>query len=119
MIFRRPQRRGVALLFTLSVCTLLIVLAVSLLTLYSSDAYSHGQQQQAIQAYWNARAGVERYTDSRQLPPSKLYDFGPSGRCSVMKNGEDFLFEGQCGGQTRQIVLRDGDPARKIEQPFP
>lgn len=113
------RNRGVALLFTLSVGTLLIVLAVSLLTMYSSDAHSQSQLQQGVQAYWNARAGVERYTDSRQVPASSVYDFGASGRCSVLKNGPDLLFEGHYGKQHRRILLVAGDPARKVEEPHP
>jgi len=114
----RPRnKRGLALLFTLSVGTVLILLAVSLSSLYSSDVYSQAQQHQAIQAYWLARAGVERYTDSRQVPPSGLYDFSPHGRCSVTQQGRDLIFEGQSGKQRRRILLLQGDPARKVEDP--
>jgi type II secretory pathway pseudopilin PulG len=47
-----------ALLFTLTVGVILSILAVSLLGLYYGDYHSQRLQQQAIQAYWNARAGV-------------------------------------------------------------
>lgn len=110
------RNRGVALLFTLSVGVILIILAVSLMAFYSSDAYAQGQQQQAVQAYWNARSGLERYLDSRQVPPQP-YDFGPQGRCSVTRKGADVVLEGTSGGQHRTIVLLNGDPGRRIEQP--
>lgn len=111
------RKRGVALLFTLSVGVLLIVLSVSLLTLYSSDAYSQGQQQQALQAYWNARAGVEHFCDQRQLPEGSTYDFAGRGRCVVSVEGKDLVFEGQYGKQKRRIRLLERDPSKKVEEP--
>ena len=71
-MYRREQQ-AMALLFTLAVGVVLILLAVSLFTLYSSDVHSQSQQHQAIQAYWLARAGVERYSDTRQLPGSDYH----------------------------------------------
>lgn len=106
-----------ALLFTLSVGVLLIILSVSLLTLYSSDAYSQGQQQQALQAYWNARAGLEHFCDQRQLPASGIYDFSGQGRCLVTAQGKDLVFEGQYGKQKRRIRLLERDPAQRVEEP--
>ena len=64
------DRRGVALVFTLSVGVLLIVLSISLFSFYSSEVYSQGQQQKAIQAYWNARAGLEHFCLERRVPAS-------------------------------------------------
>ena len=112
----RANHRGVALLYTLSVGVLLILLSVSLLTLYSSDSYSQGQQQQALQAYWNARAGLEHFCDQRQLPSGGSYDFQDRGRCTVKAEGKDLVFEGQSGKQKRRIRLLERDPARKIEE---
>lgn len=112
----RRGRQGMALLFTLAVGSVLVILAVSLFSLYSSDVHSQSQQHQAIQAYWLARAGVERYIDTRQLPNGD-YNFAPQGRCSVTRRGSDIVFEGQVGKQRRRIVLRQGDPARRIEEP--
>ena len=113
----RRNHRGVALLFTLSVGVLLIILSVSLLTLYSSDAYSQGQQQQALQAYWNARAGLEHFCDQRQLPSGGSYDFQDRGRCTVQAEGKDLVFEGSYGKQKRRIRLLERDPARRVEEP--
>ena len=109
------KRRGAALLFTLSVGAFLILLAVSLLGLYASDSSGQGQQQQRIQAYWLARAGIEHYTDSRQLPSDGVYDFGSEGKCSVSRQGEDLLFVGKVGKQQKSILLQKGDPGRKVE----
>ena len=106
-----------ALLFTMSVGVILAILAVSLISLYYGDFHSQRMQQQAIQAYWNARAGVERYCDARQLPDKGLYDFGASGQCQVTQDKQDLLFEGRSGAITRHIRLLAGDPARKVEQP--
>lgn len=108
-------KRGAALLFTLSVGAFLILLAVSLLGLYASDSSGQGQQQQRIQAYWLARAGVEHYTDSRQVPSDGVYDFGAEGSCSVTRQGDDLLFVGKVGKQRKSILLQEGDPGRKVE----
>ena len=106
-----------ALLFTLSVGVILSILAVSLIGLYFGDFHSQRMQQQAIQAYWNARAGVEHYCDARQLPDKGLYDFGRSGQCQVSQDKQDLLFEGRSGAMTRHIRLLNADPAQRVEEP--
>ena len=93
-----------ALLFTLSVGVILAILAVSLIGLYYGDFHAQRMQQQAVQAYWNARAGVEHYCDARQLPDKGLYDFGASGRCQVSQDKQDLVFAGSSGAMTRHIV---------------
>lgn len=108
-------QRAVALLFVLSAGVILLLLAASLFTLYSSNAYSHSQQQAALQAYWNARAAVERYSDARQLPGNGHYDFGSAGNCTVVQQGQDLVFRGQSASQYRQIILLKGDPAARVE----
>lgn len=114
---RMSTTRGMALLFTLSVGALLVILAASLFALYSSDVHSQHQQHQSMQAYWFARAGVERYSDSRRLPPEGRYDFSPHGYCRVLQQGPDLIFEGLSGKQHCRILLHNGDPAHKVEQP--
>ena len=113
--FLRRSPRGVALLFTLSVGVLLIVLSVSLMSLYSSDSFSQGQQQQAIQAYWNVRAGVERFLDQRKMPASGIYPM-ERGQCRVWMDGKDLVFEGQFGSQKRRLRLLERNPARRLEE---
>lgn len=115
----RGSVRGVALLFALTVGALLVALALSLLTLYSSDAYSQSQQQHALQAYWNARSGLERYCESRQLPENGRYDLGTVGNCTVREEGDRLWFQGECQGQRKRIVLPNGDPRLKQEEPLP
>lgn len=113
---RGSQVRGVALIFTLSVGVLLVILSVSLFSLYSTEVYAEMQQQRAIQAYWNARAGLEHFCQERQLPTSGVYDFQPQGRCLVHSEGEDLIFEGESGAQKRRIRLLRRNPARRIEE---
>ena len=110
-------RRGMALLFALSVGAILSILAVSLLSLYYGDYHSQRVQQFAIQAYWNARAGLERYAETRQLPEKRLYDFGSNGVCQVSVDHQDLIFEGRSGSVTRTFRLISGDPAQKVEIP--
>ncbi|ODT58560.1 hypothetical protein ABS71_18855 [bacterium SCN 62-11] len=110
------RRRGVALVFTLSVGVLLVVLSISLFSFYSSEVYSQGQQQKAVQAYWNARAGLEHFCQERQVPSSGFYDFRERGRCDVRSQGKDLVFEGLSGSQKRRIRLIERDPARRLEE---
>lgn len=109
------KRRGVALVFTLSVGVLLIILSLSLFSFYSSEVYSQGQQQKALQAYWNARAGLEHFCQDRRVPAGGFYDFHERGRCEVRSDGKDLVFEGESGSQKRCIRLLERDPARRVE----
>lgn len=108
--------RGVALVFTLTVGVLLIILSLSLFSFYSSEVYSQNQQQKALQAYWNARAGLEHFCQDRRVPSGALYDFGERGRCEVRSEGKDLIFEGLAGSQKRRIRLLERDPARRVEE---
>src|ERR1017187_9522792 len=101
------RSRGIALLLTLVVGVVLTILATSLVGLYFGEYQAEKTQQQAIQAYWAARAGVERYCNDSRLPNPPVYELGSKmGRCLVQKqpNG-DLVFEGQCGQLTRRIRL--------------
>lgn len=104
-----------ALVFTLSVGVLLIILSLSLFSFYSSEVYSQGQQQKAVQAYWNARAGLEHFCQDRRVPANGVYDFRERGRCEVFKDGADLIFQGLSGSQKRCIRLLERDPARRVE----
>lgn len=107
--------RGVALVFTLSVGVLLVILSLSLFSFYSSEVYSEMQQQRAIQAYWNARAGLEHFCQNRRVPASGVYEL-VKGKCSVRSDGKDLVFEGEADGQKRRIRLIERDPARRVEE---
>ncbi len=104
-----------ALVFTLSVGVLLIILSLSLFSFYSSEVYSQSQQQKALQAYWNVRAGLEHFCQERRVPASGFYDFRERGRCEVRTDGKDLVFEGFFGSQKRCIRLLERDPARRVE----
>lgn len=112
----RTKSRGVALVFTLSVGVLLIILSLSLFSFYSTEVYSQGQQQKAVQAYWNARSGLEHFCAERRVPSNGFYDFHERGQCSVRSEGKDLVFEGQFGSQKRRIRLLERDPARRVEE---
>ena len=109
-------RRGVALVFTLSVGVLLVILSISLFSFYSSEVYSEMQQQRALQACWNARAGLEHFCQERHVPQSGFYQLA-RGRCKVSSEGKDLVFEGEADGQKRRIRLIERDPARRVEEP--
>lgn len=108
-------KRGVALVFTLSVGVLLVILSISLFSFYSGEVYSEMQQQRAIQAYWNARAGLEHFCQERRVPASGFYALA-KGRCTVRSEGKDLVFEGEADGQKRRIRLLERDPARRVEE---
>jgi hypothetical protein len=112
------HRRGIALILTLSIGAVLVILATSLVGLFFGEYHAQRSQQQAIQAYWDARSGIERYCDNYKLPEPPVYDLGRAGNCKVIKqpNG-DLLFEGQCGAMIRRISLSGGDPAKARELP--
>ena len=112
---KRSRLKGMALLYTLAVGAILSILAISLLGLYFGDYHAQRTQQQAIQACWNARAGVERYCDSRQIPDKGLYDFGSTGQCLVTQEKQDLVFEGRAGTMSRHIRLISGEPAQRVE----
>lgn len=109
------RTRGVALVFTLSVGVLLVILSISLFSFYSSEVYSEIQQQRAVQAYWNARAGLEHFCQDRRLPTAGVYKLA-AGLCSVRSEGKDLVFEGEANGQKRRIRLIERDPARRVEE---
>ena len=110
------HKRGVALVFALSVGVLLVILSLSLFSFYSTEVYSQGQQQKALQAYWNARAGLEHFCQDRHVPGSGVYELGASGRCVVRSEGKDLVFQGESGAQKRRIRLLERDPARRVEE---
>ena len=106
------------MLYALSVGALLILLSVSLFSLYSSDVYSQSQQQQAVQAYWNARSGLEHYLDQRVLPKEGVIAF-EHGECRMWSEGTDLVFEGRCQKQVRRLRLVGGDSAVCREEMAP
>ncbi len=63
-------------------------------------ASSREQLDQQWQAYWNARAGVERYTDSRQVPASSVYDFGAAGAVPWSKAARTFCLKATTASST-------------------
>ena len=109
------RNRGIALLTTLAVGVILTILAVSLLALYYEDFSAQRVQQHSIQAYWNARSAVERYSQNRQLPPSGRYDFAEAGTCSVQEVKGELVFEGRSGSSNQKIRLQSGNPALRAE----
>lgn len=109
------RNRGIALLTTLAVGVILTILAVSLLALYYQDFSAQRTQQRSLQAYWNARSGVERYSLERRLPADLRYDFGKAGSCSVQDVKGDLVFEGLSAGYAQRIRLQHGNPALRVE----
>lgn len=110
------KKQGMALLLTVGVGGVLIALAVALVSLFLADYQMARRQQQSIQAYWNARSGVERYLQSGKLPESGAFELGRNERCSVetRKNG-DLCFIGQSQGVTHRLTLVGGEPSRVSE----
>lgn len=110
------KRRGIALLFVFSVSVILAGLAISWLALHSNENRARERGLQAIQAYWNARAGLERYCQERRLPADGVYSFDKGNRCVVSREQGDLLFQGVSGGQSRTLRLGQGDPSLRREE---
>ena len=115
-MYRSDRPPGIALITTLSVGAILTGLAIALLILYFGAYRSQRLQQQALQAYWNARSGVDRFSLDHILPEKGSYDWGQSDRCTVTrKKSGDLIFQGESGSVSRTIVLRQGDPSQAME----
>lgn len=112
----KAHHHGIALLTTLSVGVVLTILAVSLLALFLNDFSGQRGQQNGIQAYWNARSGVERYLIDRRIPKSLHYDLGSAGYCKVEESGQDLVFVGCSGRAERRIRLLGKQPGARVEE---
>ncbi|MEW6280516.1 MAG: hypothetical protein AB1758_17970 [Candidatus Eremiobacterota bacterium] len=118
-------RRGIALVTALMVAALLAVLVGGVLLLFLPDYYAHRRQQQAIQALWNARAGMERWLALGTLPEpdlatgQRVWSVRPGSsteRCVVFWRGRDLCFEGSSGTVRRRLVLLNRHPDRVKEE---
>ncbi len=115
MSFRMPKS-GMALLTTLVVGAILMILALALVGLFLSDYQLAGRQQKSVQAYWNARSGVEAFLQVGKLPADGAFRWSRSEQCRVvqLKNG-DVEFIGQSGNVEHKITMVGGDPSRLSE----
>lgn len=119
---------GVALMTALMVGALLAVFAAAFLALMVNDYAADRVRQRAVQAEWDARAGIERYEASGQLPPRsrrthrrEIQVVPGSSRdvCVVHLDSRtgDLRFEGISRGVCRSILLLGGNPEREVELP--
>lgn len=121
------RSRGVALLNAMLVSLVLGALGLALLGQLTHHYRLHRQRQFGVQAFWNARAGIERFLVVGQLPPvdpatglRTLFLNGPGDRtrcCDVRRQGDDLIFRGLSQGEARTIVLVGGDPNQRREEP--
>ncbi len=93
-----------------------MILAAALLGLYFTDYRAQRRQQNSLQAYWNARSGVENYRATHTLPNSGLYKLA-QGDCLVEKQSQDLHFKGRYQGVTREIILLGGKVSNWTETP--
>jgi len=118
--------RGVALLNALLVAALLVVFTARVSSFLLVDYHAARTRQDAVQAYWNARSGMERYLATGTLPQpepgSGLRRFFLSGndgtqQCLVSqeKATSTLIFEGVSGRVHRRIILPRADLERAYE----
>lgn len=104
---------GMALLTTLMVGAVLAILALALVGLFLNDYQTAARQQRSIQAYWNARSGIEAYLQSGKLPSDGAFRWGKTDRCQVQADTSgNVIFTGQSGNVQHRITLLGGDPSR-------
>ncbi len=67
----RPEKKstGAALLATMALGLVLFLLGWAFLVHLEVDFQAHRQRQWAVQAEWNARAAMEFFLATRELPP--------------------------------------------------
>jgi hypothetical protein len=118
---KRHPARGVALVTALVISTVLFILGSAFLVHLQEDFSAHRQRQYAVQAEWNARAGIEYFKFQRTLPKADpktglrtyLLDEGSTmNRCHVYQEKEGLRFEGVCRGISRNLILLNGGGGR-------
>lgn len=102
------------------VASLLVTLGVLCLSLVAARSRAQSHEQRALQATWNARAGLEHFLQQGAVPEGNLAldPEDPQQSCSVIRspNG-DLVFVGLSHGVRRQLTCLGGDPARLTEEP--
>lgn len=111
LVFRR--RRGVGLLFSLSLIAILVGLVGVLVVMTRQRVYQLQRTQWAVQARLNAQSGFQQYCVTRMVPPSTL-DCS-LGTCEIRKDGADLYFVGRCRKITRTLMLPGGNVRRVRE----
>lgn len=107
------QRRGVGLLFSLSLIAILVGLVGVLVVMTRQRVYQLQRTQWAVQARLNAQSGFQQYCVTRTLLPTTI-DCS-LGTCEMRKNGADLYFVGRCRNITRTLMLPDGNVRRVRE----
>lgn len=100
-------RRGVALVTVLSLGVLLLVLTTAVFAFVYPHYRAHRLEQQRVQAYWNARSGLESYLAGSfgSIQSGKIVTF-PGG--TVSRAGNRLVFEGQAGSARERFVFVEG-----------
>lgn len=120
-------QRAIALVTSLMVGALLFILAGAFLNFLVTDYHANRTRQQALQAHWNARAGLEHYLHTREFPPReptsgrrRVYLKPPSqvNYWEVQHDSKtgDLRFIGVSGKVTRTLKLLGGRPDRRVEE---
>lgn len=112
------RRRGVGLLYALSLGAILVGLA-SFVVLMTRQRIAQMQRTEwALQARMNAQSGFNQYCSTHEVSAPCL-DFGIAGRCEIQLRGKDLWFIGQCHGQTCALMAPSGDVRRVREENAP
>lgn len=118
------KAQGVALVTALVIATVFFVLASAFFVHMKEDFAAHRQRQWAVQAEWNARAGIEYYYLRRALPEPepktglRVYNIDEESslnRCIVHQDPRGLRFEGVCRGVSRSLILVEGGRGRLLK----
>lgn len=112
------RKRGVGLLYALTLGAILVGLA-SFVVLMTRQRIAQMQRTQwALQARLNAQSGLNQYCRAHVVPLSG-FDFGPAGRCEIQTRGKDLWFIGSCHGLKRALMAPAGDVRQIHEEDMP
>lgn len=107
--------RGVALITVLGVGACLVILIAALLSLTVIDYRWEGRRQQRLQAYWDARSGLEHERAGDSSPTLTL---NSNNRCERHQSVEGSVtLRGHAGMAGWQLTVSASDPQSIEEGP--
>ena len=108
-------RRGVALITVLGVGACLVVLIGALLSLTVTDYRWQGRRQQRLQAYWDARSGLEH---ERAGDAHQSLQVAPGNVCERQQQADGSVsLRGHSGTASWQLTVSAADPQSVEEAP--
>ncbi len=112
------RKRGVGLLYALSLGAILVGLASFVVLMTRQRVAQLQRTQWALQARLNAQSGFHQYCQAHRIPAPRL-EFGDAGCCDIQLRGKDLWFIGSCHRVTCALMAPSGDVRRVHEENSP